>query len=1052
MGLRLPESPSSRTDLASPSQLLRKSNSRTISAVQVVVRFRPPVMDDEQQDSISFSIHPNGRSVSSADSAYVFDFNKAFGEAATQDDIFEAVGKPIVSDVLSGYNGTILAYGQTSSGKTHSMYGPGNVAIDSVPSDLQGIVPKASRFVFDHIEASVDYDTEITLRCSFMEDIFEVPGGRELPNKSHFFVQSLPAGPRRQRYCPSVYGEDVKSSPTGATLLPRRPRPTLDSTTDKVAEMRSRILSLKELRTQTDGDSHAPETTPVPDQPAGPPAASVTQPQERLASIMSFLDEVEESSKADISSIILSTRSSRTSGENEVSRPLIPSGLTQDAAAVQSRASMLEVEVQDKKHIIDSLKRALHESQDPLTVSFLSRNRFADMLGNIWEREEREKEKVQATVKEWEEKLQQQKAQYEAGSERHLKLDLTLVLGCVSSEQLLWQRASQVRGEVDRLLNDKTELTRRCELFSDELKAVERKYQMKIEEMEDHAAKELAKNKQNWIATERLKREAWEKDKVKEIKDMTVKGLQPEVERILAERKQEKVRLEEQKTEALEEQRRELLSLAQQQLQELREQKHREMEAALDREREAHRQKVRDEFERFSRELQEERTKCAADLLAERRLREELIRQAAEGSEVKLREALAAERARLQSSLNEAGERLAEANRQHQDQLSQLEARLRAEAEGSHKAQKEKARLETEEREASLRKELAAERDRQLEVVMDRLSREHVERQLAMETEANRKLQEARAAAGEETARVAKQLEEARAEVKLVQQQKKQLEEMLSSMKDCQTASAERFAECQQKCMDLECDRNELRKAADEVLRKHQNELQQLEDTREKELQDLRQSLGEAMAQIKEEQAKLEEVSKESQRREEQIIADLEAKVKRTLQAKDETIGELRKRCTALDNKVSEFGYLLERQREELLSGLLGEPCPQEGPSAKTVSADSPPCLYSAIQTGATPTSLQRMPARICQASLSSRFQVPQDCGCRAMASRLSCLVVAITALAAVFSLYSLLPATETFVAPSSSLRAGVTLSVKTWMSSMASRRLPRRRSLLPPT
>lgn len=591
---------------------------------------------------------------------------------------------------------------------------------------------------------------------------------------------------------------------------------------------------------------------------------------------MSFLDEVEESSKADISSIILSTRSSRSAGENEVPRALVPSGLTQDATAVQSRASMLEVEVQDKKHIIDSLKRALHESQ------------------------EREKEKVQATVKEWEEKLQQQKTQYEAGSERHLKL-------------------------VDRLLNDKTELTRRCELFSDELKAVERKYQMKIEEMEDHAAKELAKNKQNWIATERLKREAWEKDKVKEIKDMTVKGLQPEVERILAERKQEKVRLEEQKTEALEEQRRELLSLAQQQLQELREQKHRETEAALDREREAHRQKVRDEFERFNRELQEERTKCAADLLAERRLREELIRQAAEGSEVKLREALAAERARLQSSLNEAEERLAEANRQHQDQLSQLEARLRAQAEANYKAQKDQARLETEEREASLRKELAAERDRQLEVVMDRLSREHVERQLAMETEANKKLQEARAAAGEETARVAKQLEEARAEAKLVQQQKKQLEEMLCSMKDCQTASAERLAECQQKCMDLESDRNELRKAADEVLRKHQNELQQLEDTREKELQDLRQSLGEAMAQIKEEQAKLEEMSKESQRREEQIIADLEAKVKRTLQAKDETIGELRKRCTALDNKVSEFGYLLERQREELLSGLLGD-------------------------------------------------------------------------------------------------------------------------------
>ena len=31
------------------------------------------------------------------------------------------------------------------------------------------VVGTGSRKVFDHIEASVDYDTEITLRCSFME-------------------------------------------------------------------------------------------------------------------------------------------------------------------------------------------------------------------------------------------------------------------------------------------------------------------------------------------------------------------------------------------------------------------------------------------------------------------------------------------------------------------------------------------------------------------------------------------------------------------------------------------------------------------------------------------------------------------------------------------------------------------------------------------------------------------------------------------------------------------------------------------------------------------
>jgi len=91
---------------------------------------------------------------------------------------------------------------------------------------------------------------------------------------------------------------------------------------------------------------------------------------------------------------------------------------------------------------------------------------------------------------------------------------------------------------------------------------------------------------------------------------------------------------------------------------------------------------------------------------------------------------------------------------------------------------------------------------------------------------------------------------------------------------------------------------------------------------REKELDDLRNDLGAAKAQLVEEQAKLEKQRRDAQQREEQMIGDLEARVKRTLQAKDDTIAELRTRCSALENKVREFEFLLERQREELLGGL----------------------------------------------------------------------------------------------------------------------------------
>lgn len=50
---------------------------------------------------------------------YVYD--KVFKPNVRQEDLYNAVALPVVKDVLSGFNGTIFAYGQTSSGKTFTM-------------------------------------------------------------------------------------------------------------------------------------------------------------------------------------------------------------------------------------------------------------------------------------------------------------------------------------------------------------------------------------------------------------------------------------------------------------------------------------------------------------------------------------------------------------------------------------------------------------------------------------------------------------------------------------------------------------------------------------------------------------------------------------------------------------------------------------------------------------------------------------------------------------------------------------------------------------------
>jgi len=60
--------------------------------------------------------------------------------------------------VVGGFNGTVFAYGQTSSGKTHTMRGT---------TSEQGIIPLAVADIFRQINSM--QDREFLLRVSYME-------------------------------------------------------------------------------------------------------------------------------------------------------------------------------------------------------------------------------------------------------------------------------------------------------------------------------------------------------------------------------------------------------------------------------------------------------------------------------------------------------------------------------------------------------------------------------------------------------------------------------------------------------------------------------------------------------------------------------------------------------------------------------------------------------------------------------------------------------------------------------------------------------------------
>ncbi|KAJ2793308.1 hypothetical protein H4R20_006577, partial [Coemansia guatemalensis] len=99
-----------------------------------------------------------------------FNFDNAFGPEASQADVYDTAIAPLLTRFVEGYNVTVLAYGQTSSGKTYTM-GTGANMTDA-PIESIGIVPRALQSLFAWAREG-DHGAELRrgldIRTSFIE-------------------------------------------------------------------------------------------------------------------------------------------------------------------------------------------------------------------------------------------------------------------------------------------------------------------------------------------------------------------------------------------------------------------------------------------------------------------------------------------------------------------------------------------------------------------------------------------------------------------------------------------------------------------------------------------------------------------------------------------------------------------------------------------------------------------------------------------------------------------------------------------------------------------
>eukprot|EP00980_Cylindrotheca_fusiformis_P021197 scaffold8150_cov118-Cylindrotheca_fusiformis.AAC.6 len=163
------------SSLSSPLGTRSNNNDEGQEGIVVAIRMRPlnSLEGDKQrvwkvlpQYSSIAQTTKDGKPVSERVTGRTFfTFDKTFGEDVDTAHVYDNVAKSIVSSAVGGLNGTIFAYGQTSSGKTYTMQGCGTIEDGSHAEG--GVVHMAAKDIFSHITSQ--QDRVFLVRASFLE-------------------------------------------------------------------------------------------------------------------------------------------------------------------------------------------------------------------------------------------------------------------------------------------------------------------------------------------------------------------------------------------------------------------------------------------------------------------------------------------------------------------------------------------------------------------------------------------------------------------------------------------------------------------------------------------------------------------------------------------------------------------------------------------------------------------------------------------------------------------------------------------------------------------
>ncbi|KAE7997035.1 hypothetical protein FH972_001705 [Carpinus fangiana] len=177
------QSPGSALRRSSPASFAAKGNDGVPGRVRVAVRLRPRNVEELAADADfadCVELLPELKRLKLRKNNWdsdTYEFDEVLTEFASQKRVYEVVAKPVVESVLDGYNGTVMAYGQTGTGKTFTL---GRLGEEDT-SD-RGIMVRSMEDIFADISPETD-SVSVSYLQLYMETIQDLldPANDNIP-------------------------------------------------------------------------------------------------------------------------------------------------------------------------------------------------------------------------------------------------------------------------------------------------------------------------------------------------------------------------------------------------------------------------------------------------------------------------------------------------------------------------------------------------------------------------------------------------------------------------------------------------------------------------------------------------------------------------------------------------------------------------------------------------------------------------------------------------------------------------------------------------------